>query len=186
MKMTLYHASKNQGLRILLPRESTHGAPYVYATQSLAMALLFGAKKDDFDFLMDEENGRPRLYECYPDAFEQVYAHEFCSVYEVDGNLFARHDAVWHAEYIAESPVPVLKETKVFDLHGQLMEEISRGHLILHRYRTNPEYKRKIANHIVDRLIRFEVLDGEIPQKLLDKFPQIIQQLEDILTGRTL
>ncbi len=51
----LYHASCVAGLKELTPRASTHGEAYVYAIDNAVTALLFGAPKDDFDVLVDEE-----------------------------------------------------------------------------------------------------------------------------------
>ncbi len=70
----LYHASKEKGLTILEPRVSTHGIAYVYAINNRITAACFGALKDDFDLLMDEINGIPHLYECYPHAIEAIYS----------------------------------------------------------------------------------------------------------------
>lgn len=40
----------------------------------IVTALLFGAPKDDFDFIMDiNEEGIPEIYECYKNAFEIIY-----------------------------------------------------------------------------------------------------------------
>ena len=70
----LYHVSKNGGIQVLSPQVSSHGMAYVYAIENLTTALLFGARSDDFDFLIDENDlGIPELYECYPGAFNDVY-----------------------------------------------------------------------------------------------------------------
>ena len=43
----LYHVSSQPGLKVIEPRKSSHKTPYVYATEDLTTALLFGATKDD-------------------------------------------------------------------------------------------------------------------------------------------
>ena len=59
----LYHVSPVAGLKTLQPRVSTHGKEYVYAIDNMVTALLFGAKKDDFDFLLyTDEKGTPIIY----------------------------------------------------------------------------------------------------------------------------
>jgi len=79
----LYHVSATPGLTVLTPRVSSHGKAYVYAIDNLVTGLLFGARHDDFDFLLDTDaNGTPEIYECYPDAFRKVYQGKTCSVYE--------------------------------------------------------------------------------------------------------
>ena len=48
----LYHVSQHRGLTTLRPQISTHGNAYVYAVDNIVTGLLFGAKKDDFDFFI--------------------------------------------------------------------------------------------------------------------------------------
>lgn len=48
MSQILYHVSSIAGLRVLEPRESSHGKKYVYAIDDLVTGLLFGVRKDDF------------------------------------------------------------------------------------------------------------------------------------------
>lgn len=90
----VYHASQQAGLTRLLPHASTHGTPYVYAINNRLTALFFGAPKDDFDLLLDEEEGRPVVYECYPNALERVYSGKPCSLYTRGGRLFGVPDRV--------------------------------------------------------------------------------------------
>ena len=87
----LYHVSHTRGITVLEPRVSSHGKPYVYAIENLVTGLLFGVKKDDFDFLLyTDDKGTPVLCECYPDAFQKKYEGQSCSVYEVKENGFLR------------------------------------------------------------------------------------------------
>ncbi len=86
----VYHASQQAGLTRLLPHASTHGTPYVYAINNRLTALFFGAPRDDFDLLLDEEEGRPVVYECYPNALERVYSGKPCSLYTLGRKAFWR------------------------------------------------------------------------------------------------
>ena len=79
----LYHASTQTGIKELIPQSSTHGKKYVYALRNRLTAILFGAPKDDFDLLLDEDGGKPVIYECYPNALKHVYWGKSCSVYSV-------------------------------------------------------------------------------------------------------
>ena len=154
----LYHVSSTSGIKILQPRVSSHGKAYVYAINNLVTALLFGARHDDFDFLLTEEDGRPIVYECYPSAFEQVYTDKSCSVYELAEEGFLRGMTSWEPELVCERPVEIKSETFVSDLYGYLLEEEKRGNLVLNRYEDTSEYKKLISEHIVDRIIRFDAL----------------------------
>lgn len=156
----LYHVSPTPNLHNLTPRISSHHKPFVYAIDNLTTALLFGARKDDFDFLLDTDaQNRPVLYECYPDAFQKIYQGKNCSVYELEDTGFNRNVTGWPPELVCETPVPVVRETAVPDLYQRLLEEEKAGRLTIHRYTQTPEYRRLIAGHIIDRLIRFHLLE---------------------------
>ena len=89
----------------------------------------------------------------------------------------------WEPELVSEHPAVVVREIEIDDLYGYLMDEVKAGNIILNLYKSSKEYKSMISNHIFDRIIRFEVLDGKIPDKLISKFPKLINQLEKINNG---
>lgn len=154
----LYHISPQPGLTLLQPRLSSHGTPYVYAIDSLTTGLLFGAKKDDFDLMMDQDGqGRAEVWECYPGAFAQVYQGRSCWVYLVEEEGFLRGKTGWDPELVCHRPVPVAESFFVEDLYRRLKEEAEAGRLILHLYARDPEYRRRIAGHVIDRILRFDL-----------------------------
>ena len=154
----LYHVSPVAGLKNLVPKVSTHGKAYVYAVENLVTGLLFGAKWDDFDFeLSTNEQGRPVLCECYPDAFRAIYQGRGCSVYTVDDEGFERGRTSWEPELVCEREVPILEEQAIPDLYERLLREEAQGRLTIRRYERTDAYRRFIAAHIVDRIIRFDI-----------------------------
>ena len=154
----LYHVSPTPGLKTLRPRVSTHKKPYVYAIENRETALLFGAKQDDFDFIISTlPDGRPCVCECRPNVFQEVYQGKSCSVYEVSETGFLRGITGWEPELVCGGEVPVLRETAVPDLYQTLLAAEKENALVLERYTFSDAYRRKIASHIVDRLLRFEI-----------------------------
>ena len=186
----LYHVSQKSGLKILTPHISTHKKAYVYALENMVTAILFGVKKDDFDFLIySDENNTPILYECYPDALKKIYQGEVCSLYEVNGGSFLRSMTEWSDELVSESEVEVIKETVIEDIYKRLLEEEQSGKLIIHRYEYNNEYRKTIANHIVDRIFRFEIdLDKcrEQDERFAVYFNDLVEKLLDVMDGHLL
>ncbi len=186
---TVYHVSGTSGIRVLQPRVSTHKKAYVYAIDNLVTGLLFGVNKDDFDFILStDEEDRPLVYECYPDAFRLSYEGKGCSVYELSEEGFIRGATSWMPELESEQEVPVLRETVVPDLYSRLLEEEKEGNLVLHRYQDTPEYKERISRHVVDRLIRFEVLRGDWEQdnRFATFFRPLIEGLLALMDGHLL
>lgn len=186
----LYHVSQTLGLKTLKPHRSTHEKAYVYAVENLVIGLLFGAKKDDFDFIIDiGENGVPAIFECYPKAFQTIYRGKSCSIYEVEESGFQMGVTSWSPEFVCECEVPVVREIVVSDLYQRLHEEESAGRLIIHRYEFCEAYRQKIANHIVDRIFRFD-LDLRTCLKQDRRFAThycgIVQALLAVLDGHLL
>lgn len=190
VEFVLYHVSPTSGLKKLEPRKSTHGKAYVYAVENRATGLLFGAKQDDFDLMIfTDEHGVPIVYECYPNALEYIYRGKSCSVYCVDDAGFQKGKTSWDAELVCERTVPVLEELAVKDLYQQLLQEESDGKLELHRYAHNRDYRKKIAEHITDRLIRFEIdLEHcmEQDQRFATYYKDVVQALREVTDGHLL
>lgn len=184
----VYHVSPTSGLTVLKPHLSSHGREYVYAVENLIPGLLFGASHDDFDFLVcQNEEGITSLYECYPGALQRVYQGHQCSVYELPDVGFQRGMTTWSAELVCKSEVPVLAETVVSDLYAYLLEAAQEGKLSLHRYSDAPEYKKRISEHIVDRLIRFDALDHlETDPRFQRYYRGLIEALRNIMDGHLL
>lgn len=190
MAEVLYHVSPTPGLTVLTPRVSSHGKAYVYAIDDLTTGLLFGAKKDDFDLLIfTGGDGVPSVYECYPDAFQHIYAGKSCSVYEVSGETFQRGMTSWEPELVSESAVPVLREALVPDLYAALLEREKQGVLRVHPYSHSPEYRALIASHVTDRMIRFD-LDleriTETDPRFAAHFAGLVDALRSIMDGHLL
>lgn len=158
----LYHVSPAHGITTLFPRVSTHGKAYVYAIENLTTALIFGVKKDDFDFILTtDEKGHPSLSECYPDAFREKYQGHSCSVYEVEEEGFLRGMTSWEPELVSEREVPIVREIVVPDLYERLLEEERKGSLSVYRYQEEPGYRKRISRHAADRIIRFGILEAD-------------------------
>lgn len=186
----LYHVSQKSGLKVLNPRVSTHKKAYVYAIENMVTGILFGAKQDDFDFIIStDDNDIPVIYECYPDAFRKIYQGKKCSAYEVCEDGFQRGMTSWSPELVCEKEVEVINELIIEDLYQRLVEEEQKGNLKVHRYENNDEYRSMITSHIVDRLIRFEIdlkKCMEQDSRFATYYKGIVQALGKIMDGHLL
>ena len=185
----LYHVSATPGLNLLEPRISTHGKAYVYAVDNLVTGLLFGAKKDDFDFMLyTNEEGIPVIYECYPNAFFSIYYEKRCSVYEVEEEGFLRGMTGWEPELVCEREVVVKREDRIENLYERLIYEELQGNLIANRFEDNQFYKKKISEHVVDRLIRFDLIEHmeKEDERGRTYYKEIITGLKSVMDGHLL
>jgi len=90
----------------------------------------------------------------------------------------------WNPELVCKSEVPVENEYIISDLYSRLQREASGGNLILHRYADTQEYRKIIAAHIVDRLIRFDALDLIDSDARFQKYYRsIIEDLRSAMDG---
>lgn len=118
----LYHVLQKAGLRVLQPHVSTHKKAYVYAIKNMVTGILFGAKQDDFDFIIStDENHKPAIYECYPDALKKIYQGKSCSVYELSDEGFQCGMTSWNPEFVCECEVEVLGEIVIKDLYERFL-----------------------------------------------------------------
>lgn len=181
----LYHISKTTGLKVIKPQVSTHKKPYVYAIENVVTGLLFGAQHDDFDFIILEENGKTVMMECYPDAFQSVFQGKSCSIYEIPEEGFMRGITSWYPELVSEKEVAVVSETYVSDLYSRLLDEEASKKLVIRRYEDTKEYKHLVSEHIIDRLIRFDLVYSE-NEKLNKHYGRLMAALQSIMDGHLL
>ena len=178
--MAFYHASQTRGLRVLLPSVSTHGKAYVYAIRNRLTALLFGAPKDDFDLLLDEQNGVPVAFEAYPGALQRVYSGKGCSLYEVSEDSFLPDQTGWEPEWVSTRAVPVLREERVEDLYGELLRAASQGDCLLRRYSEEEAYRAFLKEELSERVLQFG-----LTKERMDADPRFQRYLNRILTEET-
>lgn len=184
----LYHVSSTPGLTVLEPRVSTHGKAWVYATPSLLTGLLFGTRQDDFDLRISTlDDGRTEVCECYPDALQRVFSGKACTVYEVPDTGFLRGQTSWDVEWVCDRAVPVASSWAVPDLYARLLEEEAAGRLVLRRWSEDAAYRAMIAEHVVDRLIRFDAMDAMRHDAVRGKhYARLLNGLEKLMDGSLL
>ena len=183
--MKLYHVSKTPNLKELKPRVSTHGKPYVYATDNVTFALLFGSNCSfgDFDGMygINNETNVPYFYEAYEGAFKRRFNKQKCYIYEVDPSTFEEGKTSFSGEVVSEVPVKVLGCTKVDDLYSYLIDLGIESKIDIREYEDTDKYKEMIDIHIMDRLVRFNILNNKLSPVYLFckmKFPSAIEKLE--------
>lgn len=146
----LYHASNIHNLQYLKPNKSTHGGSYDKVT-----AVCFGAPKDDFDILIDEEDGVPVLFECYPDAFKKVYKGKSCSLYTVEEEQFVSGRTGWDSELVSENTIQVLNEDMILDIYDYIIEAANRNECILNLYSDSESYQHMLKEELEERIKDF-------------------------------
>ena len=158
----LYHASKQEGIIELVPQISTHGRKYVYAINNRLTALFFGAPKDDLDILVDEMEGKPVIYECYPNALKKIYFGKSCSMYELNEEGFLFNQTGWEPELVCEHAVAVVKEEKIGNIYEEIINSIQNGECIFHEYSESEEYLKFLKDELSERIRHWGITDEQM------------------------
>ncbi len=158
----LYHASQQSGIKELVPQTSTHGKKYVYAINNRLTAILFGAPKDDFDILLDEVDGKPVIFECYPNALRKIYFEKNCYLYVLNEEGFFSNQTGWKPELVCEHSVPVVSEEKIENIYNVIIASIHTGDCIFHEYSTDDEYQAFLKDELSERVRHLGITDEQM------------------------
>ncbi len=181
--MKLYHVSTVPDLKILEPHISTHGKSYVYATSSPEFALFFGGIESagDFDGIYGIKDNIPYFYEAYEGALKRRFNGAVCYIYEVDPTNFMEGKTSFKGEVVSEKPVKILNSKKIDNIYEHLLELNKESKINLYFYKNTNEYNKKIDEHIIDRITRFNILadkDSGLYKFCKRHFPTIVNKLE--------
>ena len=158
----LYHASQQSGIKELVPHASTHGKKYVYAINNRLTAILFGVPKDDFDILLDEVDGKPAIFECYPNALRKIYFEKTCYLYVLNEEGFLSNQTGWEPEMICEHSVPVVSEEKIKNIYNEIIDSICTSDCIFHEYSTDEKYQAFLKDELSERVMHFGITDEQM------------------------
>ena len=188
--MKLYHVSTEPNLKVLEPLISTHGKSYVYATSNLEFALLFGGIESagDFDGIYGIKDSLPFFYEAYKGALKRRFEGAKCYIYEVDPSNFEKNKTSFRGEVVSEKPVKVINCKVVDNLYQHLLQLNENRKLKLRFFEETEEYRKMIHDHILDRIIRFNILnnkDSNTYRFCESHFPTILEELNCIIEKKT-
>ena len=181
----LYHVSSIGGLTELKPHASTHGMPYVYATENPVLSLLWGSSKSHRD--LDGNYGTinngtiktPYFKEAFKNSFKERFKGETCYIYSVSAETF-EHKTGFKSELVSEVPVKVISCTRVNDLYARLQEEIKQGNFVLQKYDSkNKEYVEQMNQHILRTLLNDRALYDPTSKSynfVRKKFPKLVKK----------
>lgn len=158
----LYHASQRSGIKELVPQTSTHGKKYVYAINNRLTAILFGAPKDDFDILLDEVDGKPAIFECYPSALRKIYFKKTYYLYVLNEEGFLSNQTGWKSELVCKHSVPVVSEEKIKNIYHVIIDSIHTGDCIFHEYSTDDDYQAFLKDELSERVRQFGITDEQM------------------------
>ncbi len=169
----VFHASQQGGLKVIHPRRSTHGKPWVYATKDPVMAGCFlGTQGGDFTCAVgrDPKTGKPYVCERLAGALDMRYGGVRGSIYILPGDRFLDGQTQWEEEVVCPEPVVPLGEIRVPDAGEHLFRFERQGKLLILRY---PERIAGIPDDDEDLVYRAVVWTRTFGAGVVEKFAQL-------------
>jgi len=128
----VYHASPIQGLTQIIPHVGTHGQSWVYATDDIAVAVVFiGRLGGDFTCASGVVSGKPYLCERFAGAFDRRYASAAGSLYVLSGDGFASGQTSYSKDLVCNQVVKPLQEIRVANAKDYLLQLASEGKITI-------------------------------------------------------
>ncbi len=180
----VYHSSKIQGLKKLIPHKSTHGESWVYATWDIVMSAAFlGDLGGDFTCAVGREptTEKPFICERFKEAFDLRYGKVKGSIYVLPGDKFIVDKTQWEEEVVCNETVKPLREIQIENAKTYLLQLVKESKLIIKYY---PERIARIPEDDEDLVFRAIIWTKQFGDKILEQIRKWHPNLLDrILEG---
>lgn len=183
---TLYHSSNLEGLKEIVPRKSTHGTPYVYASPFVEVATLFLSRWNDFLMTLvtsfENEHLKIKVIERYPNAFKEIYEGKKGFIYLLDdGNFKVSTD--WACEKVSEKSETVIEVLMVADVYQFIKDFEAQGRIELFYYPNRPDDIPKDDSDMIQKAIDLYKMSGNESNidYCMERFPKFKEPLREAL-----
>ena len=151
----LYHGTATGGLRMIKANSKSHSSekPAAYFTEDRCYALVCcRGKNENFVTMGLKEDGKQHYYERFPNQLEILYSGKQGYIYSLPEGAAGLKNTMGHT-WESEIDVPVCRCEAVDDVYSELLEEETKGNLVIHRYsEIDPDEQKMHANHIKEHI----------------------------------
>lgn len=177
----VYHGSPNEGLKIITPHVSTHGAAYVYATKDKALALLFLQRWNDFIFNVAYGDDKVlEITERYKGALEEVFADKKGYIYTLDGSGFLKDQTGFEGEVVSKCESNVLNEEKIENILEKLLIMENQGIIRIYRYpMRHPDIPSDDSDLVEEAIYFYKKGQTEIIDYCIKKHPELKEKFKE-------
>jgi hypothetical protein len=173
-----YHASKNQGLKTIEPRTSTHGVSWVYAMEKPEYCMMFLGNSSDIIIQTGFTDGLPYLAERFLGALEYAYKDKEGSIYTLDGVDFKTGMTTFNHELVCDHACEVLEERKIEDALTEILQLESEGKLKIYRHLHLPPWMPADKSDLVEKVVEWtKNSGGAIPEAIKEFHPDILDEI---------
>lgn len=177
----VYHCSPVQGLTRIVPRVSTHGRIWVYATGDIVTSSVFlGRAGGDFTCGTGSVNGVPYVLERFDGAIDYRYGGVRGSLYTLPGASFVAGRTTWGSDLVSEEAVVPISEMRVEDAKEHLLRLAAEGRLTVKLWPDRFAGVPDDDEDLVERAVVWNGLD-----RLREYHPSLVgRALEAIASGK--
>ena len=161
-----YHARAQGGLTEIIPNKCKHSKAYVYASNNIALCLIFATKRkgEEVDFGVTFW-GKTYIQEFYEGAFFDRFKNRECYLYKLNKNDFKMETE--YIELVSDKPVKVIDCEYIPDVAEYLLNLEKQNKLKIYRYNTLTQKQKanglEILKGRISKYVNFkELTDDEL------------------------
>lgn len=177
--MRAYHGTIAPEIQVLQPFASPHSNldyPCVYLSTNKALAAIYIWNKA-YKWMTFEirDDGMPVYFETFPNALYEFYNGVKGYIYTCDESFDSDSNTKIRCAVVSKKPVPVVSVEVVDNAYERLLEYEKKGLLVIHRFETLSEERRKSdRNMVLGTIKNLNLLSGNHPLSdfVKEKFPE--------------
>ena len=146
----LYHGSILSDLKVIKANSKSHatGKMVAYFTEDRCYALVCcRGRSENFVTMSLNKDGKQHYYERFPNQLETLYSGKHGYIYLLNDakDMQNTKGHTWESE----KDVPVWQHEVVLDVYAEILNEETKGNIIIHRYsEIDPAEQKMHANYI--------------------------------------
>ena len=139
MDKIVFHGSPIKGLSEIIPRVSTHGKNYVYATENKLLAALFTQKWNDFLLNVGyDSEGNLEIVERCKNSLNDIYKNKIGVIYSLNSDNFIANVTGFDKEVVSENSQIVIAYEEINDSYEYIRQSELDGALKVYYYPDRP------------------------------------------------
>ncbi len=184
MNGVVYHGSSIKDLDVIKSNISSHNIKCIYASDNIAVAMMFMGKTNDLQTLKAIVNKVPILVERKEGILQEVYNNPGY-IYLLPSETFSHQTFLWKPEMISTKefikPISIIKFDNILE---SLKEQAKQGNLNLYFYPDRPSYVPIDNSDLIKIYINYEKkgIKGAV-HKLLLEYPEFTSEVENIISN---
>lgn len=151
----LFHGTNISGLSTIKANSKSHstGKTVAYFSEDRCYALICCRSRTEYFVTMGVgADGKQHYFERFPNQLEILYKGKQGYIYYLESR-----DGLTHTKghtWESESDVPVAQCEVVMDLYDEILQEETKGNIMIHRYsEIDPSEQKRHANYIRDHIL---------------------------------